>query len=112
MLLPDDMSASQWVAYAGLDPKPVESGSSINKPRRISRQGNKFLRSALYMPAWVAVQNDRHVRAYYDKLVGKGKKKMQAIIAVMRKLLHCIGGMLHSQTPWISEKFYAISEAE
>ncbi len=29
LLLPDDMTSRQWVAYAGLDPKHHESGSSV-----------------------------------------------------------------------------------
>lgn len=107
LLLPDGMSSAQWVAYAGLDPKAVESGSSINKPRRISRQGNKFLRTALFMPAWVAVKHDKHVASYYEKLLASGKKKMQAIVAVMRKLLQSIWGILHRQTPWDGQKFYS-----
>ena len=42
--LPDDMVGPQWVAHAGLDPKPHESGSSTNKPRHISKAGNRYLR--------------------------------------------------------------------
>lgn len=104
--LPQDMVAEQWVAYAGLDPKAVESGSSINKPRRISKAGNKYLRAALYMPALVAIQKDPHVKAFYDKLKDVGKKSLQAIVAVMRKLLHCIWGIFKSSTAWDGEKFY------
>ncbi len=36
--LPKDMTAPQWVAHAGLDPRPRESGTTI-KPRRISKAG-------------------------------------------------------------------------
>ena len=61
LALPEDMTAKQWVAYVGLDPKPDESGSSIHKPRRISKQGNKYLRNALYHPALVASRRDIHV---------------------------------------------------
>ena len=45
--LPADMSAKQWIAYAGLDPRTTESGTSINKPSRITKSGNKYLRTAL-----------------------------------------------------------------
>ncbi len=107
--LPPDMQPAQWVAHAGLDPRPCESGTSIHKPRRISRLGNRYLRAALYMPALVAIQHDTHVRAFYDKLIAKGKKPMQAIVAVMRKLLHALWGMLHHQRPWQGEKFFAIT---
>jgi transposase len=106
--LPEDMSAAQWVAYAGLDPRPVESGSSVNKPRRITKSGNKYLRCALYMPAWVAVQSEPHVKAFYIKLIGAGKKPLQAIVAVMRKLLRAIWGIFHTQSPWQGEKFYSM----
>lgn len=104
--LPADMQAEQWVAYAGLDPRVVESGTSIDKPRRITKAGNKYLRTALYMPAWVAVQHDSNVKDFFDKLIAKGKKPLQAIVAVMRKLLHAIWGMLHSGTQWDGKKFY------
>ncbi|MEE8207954.1 MAG: IS110 family transposase [Nitrosomonadaceae bacterium] len=109
--MPKDMQAAQWVAYAGLDPRPVESGSSINKPRRISKAGNKYLRAALYMPAWVAVRHDPNVKAFYDKLIAAGKKPLQAIVAVMRKLLHAIWGMLKSDSQWDGQRFYVIETA-
>ncbi len=46
--LPRDMSGPQWVAYAGLDPRPYESGTSTNKPRRISKAGNRYIREVLF----------------------------------------------------------------
>ena len=59
--LPDDMTPAQWVAHAGLDPRPLESGSSQRPPRRISKQGNVRIRAALYMSALVAAHHDEHV---------------------------------------------------
>ena len=107
--LPSDMRAPQWVAHAGLDPRPYESGSSTNKPRRITKAGNRYLRDALYMPAQVASQKDPHVSAYYNALLNRGKKPMQAIVAVMRKLLICIWGMFKHDQYWAGEKFYKIA---
>jgi transposase len=52
LVLPDDLAAPQWVAHAGLDPRPYDSGTSVHRPRRISKVGNRHLRAALYMPAW------------------------------------------------------------
>lgn len=105
--LPKDMSGRQWVAYAGLDPKPFESGSTA-KPRRISKQGNRYLRDALYLPALVASQHDKHVNAYYKHLLAQGKKPMQAIVAIMRKLLLAIWAMFKNDQDWQPEKFYRI----
>jgi hypothetical protein len=50
------------------------------------------------------------VSAYYEKLLKKGKAKLQAITAVMRKLLHALWGMLHHRQEWDGEKFYRLSE--
>ncbi|MGH9651759.1 MAG: IS110 family transposase, partial [Terriglobales bacterium] len=97
-LLPPDMDVRQGVAYAGLDPRQYTSGSSVHKKARISKAGNKHLRRALYMPALVAVQHQPQVRAFYEHLLARGKTKMQALVAAMRKLLHAIYGMFkHDQ---------------
>ena len=104
--LPPDMSPRQWVAHAGLDPKHHVSGSSVDRPTRISKRGNRYLRAALYMPAHVAVQRNSCVEAFYLKLLGRGKTKLQAKVAVMRKLLHSIHGMLRSQTRFDELRFF------
>ena len=46
--------------------------------------------------------------AFYEKLLGRGKTKMQANVAVMRKLLHAIYGMLKHDRDFEGEKFYAL----
>jgi len=108
-MLPKDMNPSQWVAHAGLDPRPFESGATINKHRHITKAGNKYLRSALYMPALVASQKQENVKAFYGKLIQKGKRPMQAVVAVMRKLLHAIWGILHHDQDFDGEKFYKLA---
>jgi transposase len=107
-VLPEDMDVRQWVAHAGLDPRVFQSGTSVNKAARISRQGNVHMRRALFMPVLVAVQHEPNVRAFHRKLVARGKTKMQANVAVMRKLLHAIYGMLKHDRDFEGEKFYAI----
>ena len=110
LVLPDDLTAPQWVAHAGLDPRPYESGTSIHRPRRISKVGNRHLRAALYMPALVAIQHEPNVKAFYSKLVSAGKKPMQAVVAVMRKLLHAIWGMLKHDQNFDGNKFFKLAE--
>ncbi len=96
--LPDGLGKNQWVAGAGLDPEPHESGKSVKGRRRISKQGNKHLRRALNMPALVATKHCPEVREYYEKLQRRGVVKMAALCAVMRKLLQAIWGMFNSDT--------------
>jgi len=109
LVLPDDMTVRQWVAHAGLDPRAYQSGTSVDKPTRISKVGNAHIRRALFMPALVAVRHDAHVRAFFDKLVARGKKPLQAYVAVMRKLLHAIYGMFATETTFVGEKFHAVA---
>jgi transposase len=96
MLLPDGLEVRQWVAYSGLDPQHHESGTSVHRKPHISRSGNRYLRRALFMPALVSARRNPHFAAFYTALTHRHKSKMQALIAVARKLLHAIFGMFRS----------------
>jgi transposase len=108
LLLPLGLSHREWVKFAGLDPRAFDSGKSVHKKTRLSKAGNARIRSALYMPALSAKQHDPHVKAYFQHLVDNGKKPLQAVCAVMRKLLHAIHGMLKKNEPFDNTRFYAI----
>jgi transposase len=107
-VLPANLRAAQWVAQAGLDPQPKESGNKKG-PRQISKQGNSRISAALFYPAMTAKKHDPNVKAFYESLIARGKEPMQAIVAVMRKLLHAIWGMLHHRQPWDGNKFYRLN---
>lgn len=107
-LLSPDLDVRQWVASAGLDPRQHSSGSSVHKKARISKAGNRHLRRALYMPALVAVRFDPHLRAFYQRLQAQGKPKMQALVAVMRKLLHAIFGMFKHHQAYDGSKVFPL----
>ena len=108
LLLPPGLSHREWVKFAGLDPRAFDSGKSVHKQARLSKSGNRHIRSALYMPAMSAKQHDPYVKAYFQHLVDNGKKPLQALCAVMRKLLHAIHGMLKHDKPFDNTRFYAI----
>jgi hypothetical protein len=65
----------------------------------------KMKRSARGRPEG-AIQNEPNVHAFYHKLLERGKKPMVAIVAVMRKLLHAIYGMLKHDQDFEGQKFY------
>jgi transposase len=106
MMLPAGLSVRQWVAHAGLDVRQHTSGRTVQEKPRISKVGNTNIRRALFMPAQVAVRFEPAVQAFYEKLVDRGKPKMVAVVAVMRKLLHAIYGMLKHDQPFDGSKFY------
>ena len=95
-VLPDTLDARQWFAFAGLDPLRFTSGTTVDKKPRISRGGSRHLRRALYMPALVAIRHEPHLRAFFQRLVARGKAPLQAVVAVMRKLLHAFFAMFRS----------------
>jgi len=106
VLLAPDLNARQWVARSGLDPAHRDSGTSVHKPARISRAGSRHLRRALYMPALAAVRWDPHLKAFYQALLARHKRKLQALVAVARKLLHAIYGIFKSRTPYDGNKLF------
>ncbi len=103
-----DSDVRQWVAYAGLDPRHHRSGTSVAKKPAVSKTGNAHLRRALYMPALVASQHEPHLRAFYQHLLQRGKTKLQALVAVMRKLLHAIFGMFKHNSRYDGSKVYVL----
>lgn len=105
-MFPKGLTKRQWVALAGLDPKPMESGGQC-PPRRLSKQGNKYLRRILYMPAMVASQKSTEGQSYYSYMLGHGKAPLQALAAMMRKYLCAIWGMLQSNTLFEPTKFFS-----
>lgn len=110
-VLSPDLDVRQWVAQAGLDPRQHTSGSSVHQKTCISKAGNRHLRRALYMPALVASVHEPHLRAFYLHLLAGGKPKMQALVAVMRKLLHAIYGMFKHQQPFQGDRLYRLPQA-
>jgi len=104
--LDEDMTVRQWVAHSGLDPVHETSGTSVHKPSRISRQGNRYLRKALYMPALTGARFDPHLKAFYMQLLARHKTKLQALTAVARKMLHAIYGIFKTDTPYDGAKLF------
>jgi transposase len=93
-------TAKQAAAFAGLDPRQHESGSSVRGKPRLSKVGHASLRKALYMPAMVTMTRTAWGRAFRDRLAATGKPPMVIIGALMRKLVHIAFGVLKSGKPF------------
>ena len=81
------VTPAQGVAHAGLDPAPRASGSSVRGARHISKTGSARLRQAVYMAAVSAVRYNPPLRAFYERLLRRGKPQEVALVAAARKLL-------------------------
>lgn len=90
----------QLVSYAGYDVVQKQSGSSVRGKPRISKQGNTYIRRALYFPAISAVQKSNHLSMFYQRLYERHKISMKAYTAVQRKLLILIYTMWTKQVSY------------
>jgi len=91
-------SASQCAAYMGLVPVPYQSGATERSS--LSRAGNRRLKAKLYMAAIVAKQHNPVLKAHYERLIARGKCKMSALCAVMRRLVQICFGVIKHQKPF------------
>jgi transposase len=93
-------SAEQLAAYLGLVPVERQSGTSVSGRARLSKAGPARVRAVLYMAAVVATRHNPHVKALYERLLARGKTKMSALGAAMRKLVHLCFGVLKTRQPY------------
>ena len=96
-------SAEQLAAYLGLVPVESQSGSSVSGRPHLSNNGPSRIRAILYMAAIVAIRHNPHIKELYERLLAKGKSKMAALGAAMRKLVHLCFGVLKTGKPYCAD---------
>lgn len=91
-------------AYAGVVPAVRHSG--MKQPLRGSCHptGNADLRAKLWMPTLVAVRKNPWLKAFYERLISKGKPAKVALLAAMRKLLHAVYSVSKNEQDWVFPK--------
>lgn len=88
----------QIAALAGLAPFTRQSGTWRGKS--FIGGGRSAVRSVLFMAGLVAIRHNPVLKAFRDRLVAKGKLKIVALVATMRKLLTILNAMIRDQKPW------------
>ena len=95
-------TAGQVSSYIGMVPKQFDSGET-ERSGRITRHGNRLVRSLLVEVAWCALRHNPWARETYKRISGgKKSRKKIAVVAVGRKLLVRCWAMLRDQTAWQS----------
>jgi transposase len=92
------LSSRQAARLAGL--APINRDSGMYRGKRMIGGGRAGVRKALYMPTLVAIKHNPPIKAFYEQLLARGKAKMTAITACMRKLLLILNAMLKENKPW------------
>jgi transposase len=97
------LTAEQLAAYLGVIPVEYQSGSSIKGRPKLSKAGPSRVRGVLYMASVSAIKHNPHVKALYERLQARGKCKMSALGAAMRKLVHLCFGVVKTQKMYQAE---------
>ena len=85
-------------ALVGVAPYDDDSGQWHG--RRHIAGGRAGVRQVLYMATLSAVRCNPELRAYYQRLLGRGVEPKAALIAVLRKMLTILNAMVRDNTPW------------
>lgn len=87
-------------AAALLGAAPFDCDSGVFKGQRHIFGGRRDLRDVAFMAALVASRCNPVFKAFYERLLAKGKKPKVAIVAVMRKLIVTLNAMIRDNTTW------------
>lgn len=92
-------SADELAAWAGLAPRPRDSGSRTDRlrtPKRYSRR----LRRVMYMSALTAIRCDPVSRAYYQRKRDEGKRHIPATICLARRRVNVLYALIRDNRTW------------
>ncbi len=91
--------AEELASYIGLTPSEFSTGEHVRQGR-ITRCGNKRVRTCLVEASWFLIRKDLGLRKKYDRLKQwRGGKR--AIIAIARHLIIRIRRILLNQEPYV-----------
>ena len=93
-------SGEHLANYAGLVPKTLQTGQMM-RLGHITGRGPALLRSLLVESAWMVWRLNDWARHFVEKVSrgGRGRRKL-AIVALAKKLLVLLWGMLKSNRPF------------
>lgn len=94
------ISDKSITALSGLAPFNQESGKYKGK-RKISG-GRYSVRKSLFLCVLTAIRHNKRIKDFYQKLIGKGKCKMVAIVACMRKMVIILNTMARKKVTWVN----------
>jgi hypothetical protein len=85
----------------GVIPALRQSGKRTSTRAGLTPLGAASLRAKLWMPVLTAVHHNPWLRAYYERLLARGKQPKVALVAAMRKLLHAVYSVATHRRPFV-----------
>jgi transposase len=81
---------------------PINRDSGTFRGRRMVQGGRATVRTALDMATLTAIRFNPAIRAFYQRLIARGRPAKLALTACMRKLLTILNAILRDARPWQS----------
>jgi transposase len=97
----DFESAGALAAFVGVVPGLQQSGKHQSQRAGLHPLGHARLRAQLWMPTLNAIRFNPWLRAYYQRLLARGKLRKVAVIAAMHKLLIAVYAVAKSRRPFV-----------
>jgi transposase len=94
-------SGAALASYVGAIPGLRQSGKRTSARAALTPLGAARLRAKLYMPVLSAVRYNPWLRAFYARLIARGKLPKVALMAAMRKLLHAVYSVATHRRPFV-----------
>lgn len=94
-------SAGALAAYIGVVPSLRQSGKRTGTRAGLTSIGHAALRASLWMPVLTAVRKNPWLRAYYQRLLARGKLPKVALVAAMRKLIVAVYAVAKQRRPFV-----------
>jgi transposase len=108
-LMPELGQASDKAAAALLGAAPYDDDSGKRRGERHIKGGRRRIRNLFYMASLgAATRHNPVLKAFYQRLLAKGKKKKVALVACMRKLIVILNIMIARREKWDPSR-YALS---
>lgn len=82
-------------------PRISHSGKRTPKHGSIHPTGHAGLRAKLWMPVLTAVRKNAWLRAFYERLIARGKLPKVAMTAAIRKLLAAVYSVAKNRKPFV-----------
>ena len=104
--LPELGQVSDEVAAALVGVAPYDDDSGKRHGERCIKGGRRWVRNGLYMPCvGAATLNNPVFRAFYERLIAKGKPPKVGLVACMRKLIIILNTMIARSEKWDSKRY-------
>ena len=104
--MPELGQANNKIVAALLGVAPYDDDSGRRRGERHIKSGRRRTRNAFYMACLgAATRHNPVLKAFYDRLVARGKEKKVALTACMRKLISILNIMIERRQKWDASRY-------